>query len=136
VASKSRKLICDVFSVRALIATCFACVLQAALGSAMAFDNGPQIVGCDYRFGKEQGTDSCLIVGSGMGQGISWVVFEVDGKRFRYSTATPKKLSLLDAAGEQKAVFMVTNTTGQCRPGGQDADIYTFANGDRVCLYW
>jgi len=121
---------------RASSVTVSAFLLQGVLSSAMAFDNGPQVVGCDYRFGSAQRTDSCLIVGSGMGQGISWVVFEAGAKRFRYSSASPNKLALLDAASEEKAVFMITNTTGQCRPGGQDADIYAFANGDRVCLYW
>ena len=37
--------------------------------SAMAFDNGPRVVGCDFKFGNNAGTDKCLITGSGMQMG-------------------------------------------------------------------
>ena len=36
-------------------------------------DGGPQVVGCDYKFGQSEGTDTCLIHGGGMNQGITWM---------------------------------------------------------------
>lgn len=107
-----------------------------AWSAAHGFDNGPQMVGCDYRLGKAAGTDKCLIVGSGMNQGISWLVFQVKGKRFRYTEAAPDSIELIDKSGKTLKRFPAGNSNEQCRPGGRPADVYAFANGDRVCLYW
>lgn len=101
-----------------------------------AIDNGPQTIACDYKFGNQEGTTTCLIVGSGMNQGIGWSVFEVRGKRFRYSDDFPEKIELLDSENQFMRDYPVTNSYESCRPGGTDADIYSFANGDKVCLYW
>jgi len=101
-----------------------------------ANDNGPQVIACDYRFADDEGTSTCLIVGSGTNQGISWLVFDVKGKRFRYSDDAPRKMELLDSDNQFLKDYPVTNSYASCRPGGKDADIYTFANGDKVCLYW
>ncbi len=113
--------------------------LTLAIGinfSAKAYDNGPQVLGCDFKFGAREGTDKCLIIGSGMGQGISWVVFEVNKKRYRYDSSSPKQLELLDSANKKIKTHSITNATEQCRPGGREADVYSFDNGDRICLYW
>jgi hypothetical protein len=113
--------------------------LMAALlsaGTAWAYDNGPQVVGCDYKLGKAEGTDKCLIVGSGMNEGISWLVFEVKGKRFRYTDSSPNSIELISKSGKTVESYAISNSNGQCRPGGQSADIYAFSSGDRVCLYW
>lgn len=106
------------------------------LAPAMAYDNGPQVIGCDYKFGKTEGTSKCLIVGSGMNQGISWLVFQVEKKRFRYDDSSPTKIERINKSGNVIATYKVENSSGQCRPGGRTADIYAFSNNDRVCLYW
>lgn len=103
---------------------------------ASAYDNGPQVLACDYKFGKSEGTDKCLIHGSGTNQGITWVVFEVKNKRFRYVDSSPNSIELLNKSNNPTAKYAVTNTNTQCRPGGKDADVYTFRNGDRICIYW
>ncbi len=112
--------------------------LSASLTPCLAYgyDNGPQVVGCDYRLGAQAGSDSCLVVGSGMAQGISWVVFEVAGRRYRYSDAASEVLEQVDRAGEVLATYPVRNTSAPCRPGGGEADSYELANGDQICLYW
>ncbi len=106
------------------------------VGNAHALDSGPKVIGCDFKFGASQGTDKCLILGSGIGQGESWNVFEVKKKRFRHFSSAPNKLTLLDSANNEVKAYTIQNTRGQCRPGGPEADIYQFNNGDRICLYW
>ncbi|MDR2208500.1 MAG: hypothetical protein LBE22_05960 [Azoarcus sp.] len=106
------------------------------ISAAFAYDNGPQVLGCDYKLGTSEGTGKCLIVGSGMNQGISWIVFEVEGKKFRYDDSSADKIELLDKTDEAIATYSVSRSDAQCRPGGKSADVYAFANGDRVCLYW
>lgn len=113
-----------------------ALLLVLAHAPALAVDHGPRVLGCDHRFdGKEQ-TGACLILGSGMNQGISWVVFEVEGRRFRFEDSSPDVIELIDKAGNTLKRLKGKNSSGSCRPGGLDADIYAFASGDRVCLYW
>ncbi|MGZ4969914.1 MAG: hypothetical protein ACXV8W_15355 [Methylobacter sp.] len=107
-----------------------------AFGTAFGYDNGAQIVGCDYKLGKTEGTDKCLIVGSGLNQGISWLVFEVKGKRFRYADSSSDSIELIDKSGKTIKNYSIHNSNEQCRPGGRSADVYAFSNGDRVCLYW
>ena len=107
-----------------------------AYTSVFGYDNGPQILGCDYKLGKVEGTGQCLIVGSGMNQGISWVVFELKNKRFRYSSSSTNSIELINKSGKTLQNYAVNNSDGECRPGGKFADIYEFKNGDRVCLYW
>ena len=104
--------------------------------SAVAYDNGPRVVGCDYKIGKNEETDKCLILGSGTNQGISWIVFEVKGKRFRYQYSSPKIIELIGKSGKTLRRQSVRKLEEQCRPGGRDADVYAFSNGDRICLYW
>ena len=106
------------------------------LPKAIAYDNGPQSLACDYSFEKREGTETCLILGSGTNQGTTWVVFEVAERRFRYYSSTPNTIEQLDEQAEVLAEYPVSNSYGQCRPGGREADIYDFANGDRVCIYW
>lgn len=107
-----------------------------ALGTALAFDNGPQVVGCDYKLGKTEGTDLCLIVGSGVNLGMSWLVFEVKGKRFKYTDSVSNSIELIDKSGKTVEIYSIRNSDEQCRPSGNSADVYAFSNGDRVCLYW
>jgi hypothetical protein len=109
---------------------------SAPLSPALAYDNGPQTLGCDYKLGKVEGSGKCLIVGSGLNQGISWLVFELNGKRFRYTDSSPNSIEIVDKSGKAIAKKSITNSNGQCQPGGKSADIYAFADGDRVCLYW
>ena len=104
--------------------------------AALAYDNGPQVIGCDYRLGKEESTGQCLIAGSGTNQGISWLVFEVKNKRFRYTSAHENLIEQIDKSGETLAKYAVSNSEAPCRPGGKTADIYKFQNGNYVCLYW
>ena len=106
------------------------------LPKAIAYDNGPQSLACDYSFEKREGTDTCLIVGSGTNQGGTWVVFEVLDRRFRYSSATPEIIEVIDDQGIVLDEYPMSNSYGQCRPGGREADIYDFENGDRICIYW
>jgi len=106
-----------------------------ASGVAWGYDNGPQVIGCDYKLGKAEGTGTCLIVGSGLNQGISWIVFEVNGMRWRYTDA-PSEIELVAKSGETAEKYAISHSNGQCRPGGKPADVYTFPNGARVCLYW
>ncbi len=113
-----------------------AIVCFAACSAASAYDNGPQKIGCDYKLGAAEGTGQCSVAGSGMNQGISWVVFELKGKRFRYTSSSADRIELIDKAGKTLSSHAVRNADGPCRPGGKAADIYDFSNGDRVCLYW
>lgn len=103
---------------------------------ALAYDNGPRAIGCDYKLGKDEDTGTCLIVGSGTNQGISWVTFEVKKKRFRYADSSANTIELIDKLGKAIAKYSVNRSNGQCRPGGRDADIFAIGNGDRICLYW
>lgn len=114
----------------------FLALTVMGLGSAFGYDNGAQTIGCDYKLGKTEGTAKCLVVGSGVNQGISWVVFEVEKKRFRYEDSSPDSIELVDKSGDTIAKHRVINSNGQCRPGGRSADVYAFDNGDRICLYW
>ncbi len=117
------------------ICTAFALAVGIA-GGAHAYDSGPKVIGCDYKLGSMEGTDKCLVHGSGTNQGESWSVFEVKKKRFRHVSSAPNKLEQLDARNEPIKTYTIKNSQGQCRPGGADADIYQFNNGDRICLYW
>ena len=103
---------------------------------AHALDQGPRIMGCDYRFGKDEGVDKCLIVGNGMNQGQSWVVFEVRGRRFRFNDSEPGIIEKISSKGDTLQKLKGRNEQAQCRPGAKEADAYVFSNGDRVCLYW
>ena len=109
---------------------------MAVVPTAVALDNGPQTVACDYKFGHFGGTEQCLILGSGTNQGISWVTFKVNKKIFRYSSSSPGTIQRLNQALEQVGSFPVTNSQAQCRPGGTEADRYVFVNGDYICIYW
>ena len=116
---------------------CTAFTLAVGLvGVAHAYDAGPKVIGCDYKMGGMEGTDKCLIRGSGTSQGETWSVFEVKKKRFRHVSSAPNKLEQLDASNEPVKTYAIRNSRGQCRPGGADADVYQFNNGDRICLYW
>jgi hypothetical protein len=75
-------------------------------------------------------------VGSGVNQGVAWVVFEIQGKRFSYMDSAEDQIELLDKNDKTLATYPVTNLYGPCRPGGEKADVYDFENGDRICLYW
>ncbi|MEM9567278.1 MAG: hypothetical protein AAF974_03135 [Cyanobacteria bacterium P01_E01_bin.34] len=108
----------------------------AVVPGAIAYDNGPQSLACDYSFEKREGTDTCLIVGSGSNQGVTWVVFEVLDRRFRYRTSTPSIIEEIDDQAVVLEEYSVSNSYGQCRPGGREADIYDFESGDRICIYW
>lgn len=111
-------------------------VLLMLASAAQAYDNGPQVIGCDYRFGKKEGVDRCLIAGSGMNQGVSWVVFELQGQRYRYEDDAPDQLTLITGEGKTVATRKVRNHKASCRAGAREADVYQFENGDRICLYW
>lgn len=113
-------------------------LLVLLLGSplAQAYDNGPQVVGCDFRLGKSEGVDRCLITGSGTNQGITWVVFELKGQRYRFEDSSPTVLELITPDGKTQSTRKIKNHPGPCRAGGRDADVYQFDNGDRICLYW
>mgnify|MGYP000851169528 FL=1 len=104
--------------------------------TANAADHGPQAVGCDYRLGRKHGSGTCLIVGSGTNQGVSWTVFEVDGRRYRYQDNEPQTIVVVDSKGRELKRLKGENSSAPCRPGGKEADVYSFSNGDRVCLYW
>ena len=116
-----------------LASAAFGC---AVVPVAIAYDNGPQSLACDYSFEKREGTDTCLIVGSETNQGVTWVVFEVLDRRFRYSSAAPDIIEAIDDQATVLDEYPVSNSYGQCRPGGREADIYDFVNGDRICIYW
>lgn len=103
--------------------------------SALAFDNGARVVGCDYKFGSVVETDTCLILGSGMQMGILWVAFKAGNQRFRYFSDAPNVLEQIDGKGNRIRSHSIRNTQAQCRPGGVKADRYQFRNGDYVCLY-
>ena len=117
--------------------TSFISIAAIALSfSANALDSGPKVIGCDFKLGKHEGTEKCLVVGSGMNQGIEWVVFEINYKRFRYESSSPKQIEYVNRANKRLKLYAVKNERQQCRPGGVDADVYSFENGDRICLYW
>jgi hypothetical protein len=108
------------------------CLIPTA---TMAFDNGPRVVGCDFKFGNNAGTDKCLITGSGMQMGTLWVAFKLHNSQYRYLSDNPNTLDQIDSKGKVLRSYRVRNTTAQCRPGGIQADKYAFANGDYICLY-
>lgn len=108
----------------------------ASWGTSWAYDNGAQVLDCDYRFGSATGSGRCRIVGSGMNQGVAWVVFEVQGRRFRYLDASEDQLEEVDRAGRTLRSFTIERSSGRCRQGRGSADIYDFERGDQVCLYW
>lgn len=103
--------------------------------SALAFDNGPRVVGCDYKLGNDFGTDKCLVTGSGMQMGTLWIAFRVKSKEYRYTSDAPKRLDQINKSGAVIQSYPIRNTQSQCRPGGANADRYQFQNGDFICLY-
>jgi hypothetical protein len=103
--------------------------------TTFGFDNGPRVVGCDYKFGALFETDKCLITGSGMQMGNLWVAFKVKKSEFLYQSDNPNFLDKIDAKGNVLKSYRVKNLQSQCRPGGIEADKYEFSNGDFICLY-
>ena len=110
-------------------------ILSLLPASAMAFDNGPRVVGCDYKFSNNVGTDKCLITGSGMQMGTLWMSFKLNTNQYRYMSDSPNVLSQIDSNGKVLHSYRVKNSSAQCRPGGIKADKYQFSNGDYICLY-
>ncbi|MBL8329702.1 MAG: hypothetical protein JNJ71_12685 [Rubrivivax sp.] len=117
-------------------------LLSALVGATMpwtavsAHDHGPQVLACDYKLGRSEGTGKCVIHGSGTNQGVTWLVFEVQGKRFRYADSSPNIIERVNRSNRTLSRHAVTQAESVCRPGAKPADVYTFGNGDRVCLYW
>ena len=64
------------------------------------------------------------------------MVFELKGQRYRFEDSSKTVLELITPDGKTQSTRKIKNLQGQCRPGGRDADIYQFDNGDRICLYW
>ena len=100
------------------------------------YDDGPKAVGCDYTLQGRSATDICLINGSGMNQGILWVTFEVNGQRYRHASSAPDTLKKINAIGSVIQAYPIRRAEEQCRPGGKVADVFSFQNGDNICLYW
>ena len=71
-----------------------------------------------------------------MNQGIEWVLFEVLKNKYRYYSSSPNEIELLDVSNNKIKTYNVSKKIEQCRPGGKEAEVYEFENGDRVCLYW
>jgi|GEM_PF-5528408 len=105
---------------------------------AQAYDSGPRNVPCDYFFdGKPMQTDNCLVLGSGMNQGILWMSLKVGGKQYAFvwGDGGGGTVDLRDSA--QKTIWSGSfrDSNDQCRPGGPKASIYSISNGDKLCLY-
>jgi hypothetical protein len=100
------------------------------------YDDGPKAVGCDYSLHGRSASDICLINGSGMNQGILWITFEVNGQRYRHASSAPESLKKISATGAVIQAYPIRRAEEQCRPGGKAADVFSFRNGDRICLYW
>ncbi len=101
-----------------------------------SYDEGPKAVGCDYSLQGRSTSDICLINGSGMNQGILWITFEVNGQRYRHASSAPETLEKISATGSAIQTYPIRRAEEQCRPGGKAADVFSFRNGDRICLYW
>ena len=118
----------------------------------MAYDNGPKVIGCDFRTNADESlkADICFIPTSGMQMGQSWIVirpgnldlyyrFEdnqgatsIDNERWR--RAKIQRVSNYDSYTVWQGTFKYRE--GQCRSGGADAAIYDLNNGARFCLYY
>ncbi|MGL5949580.1 MAG: hypothetical protein ACRCYV_11250 [Aeromonas sp.] len=116
--------------------TITALLLSLASISAHAYDNGPQVLACDYQRGAIEDTDICLLTGSGTNQGISWQVFKWQGTLYRHFSSAEKQLEIINTDGDIISTLPVQVETKSCRPGGREASVFTFSNGDYVCLYW
>lgn len=100
-----------------------------------AYDSGPSVVGCDYKFGKKEDTDSCLIVGAGTQMDETHIMFKVKQTYYIWRDTHPKVLEKVTKDGNLIQNLSITNSQEQCRPGGRNADKYEFRNGDYICLY-
>ena len=119
---------------------------------AIAFDNGPKVLGCDFRTNANESlkADSCFIPTSGMQMGQSWIVIRPGYSSLyyrlednqgatrieheRWVRAKIQKGSDYDSQTVWQGTFQYRE--GQCRPGGADASIYDLSNGAMFCLYY
>jgi hypothetical protein len=126
--------------------------LTSAINPIFAYDNGPRVVGCDYRGNamEKLKADSCFIPSSGMQMGQSWLIvrpgisnlyyrFEDNQGSIRNQSERLQKARIqtgpdYDSPINWQGSFIYRD--GQCRPGGADAAVYELSNGTKICLYF
>ena len=127
-------------------------VFLGVASPAFGYDNGPQVIGCDFRVSStsELKTEICLIPSSGMQMGYGWIVIRPESTKDYYrlhdnhgaelnNDKRWQKAEIKDGQAFGSAVIWkgnFTSRTGQCRPGGRDASIYEISNGAKFCLYY
>ena len=126
--------------------------LTSTINPIFAYDNGPRVVGCDYRGNamEKLKADSCFIPSSGMQMGQSWLIvrpgisnlycrFEDNHGSTRNQSERWQKARIqtgpdYDSPINWQGSFIYRD--GQCRPGGADAAVYELSNGAKICLYF
>jgi hypothetical protein len=127
-------------------------VLLGVASPAFGYDNGPRVIGCDFRESStsKQKAEICFIPSSGMQMGYGWIVIRPESTKNYYrlhdnhgaelgENKRWQKAEILDGQAFGSAVIWKGNFTyrkGQCRPGGRDASIYEISNGAKFCLYY
>ena len=118
---------------------------------SLAFDNGPRVIGCDYRTNANDPlkAEMCFIPSSGTQMGITHLVIRpgqsslyyrlednygaTRNKAERWEKAKIQAGDHYDSPTQWQGVFKQRG--GHCRPGGADASIYELSNGAKFCLY-
>ena len=133
------------------IITAFIAV-TSLIAPAYAFDNGPRVVGCEFRSSAAENlnADNCLIPSSGTQMGQSWLIVRPGNSKLYYrfednhgaarNQAEKWQRAKIQAGSEHNSPInwqgSFTYKHGQCRPGGASADIYELGNGAKICIYF
>ena len=126
------------------------CVILLSCSSAAAFDNGPQVVGCDYRLNKqsEMQADTCFLPMTGTQMGYTTVIVRPGNSKLFYrfednygsldSTKWRKAKIQTGSRYDSKSLWSGTfrYSNKQCRPGGANSSVYDLSNGAKFCLYF
>ena len=126
------------------------CALALSCSNAAAFDNGPRVIGCDYRLKgqSEMQTNTCFLPMTGTQMGYTTVIVRPGNSRLYYrfednsgslDSVKWKKAKIqtgsnYDSKGLWSGTFRYSNK--QCRPGGANASVYDLSNGAKFCLYF
>jgi len=126
------------------------CAIAFSCSHAAAFDNGPRVIGCDYRIKgqSEMHTDICFLPMTGTTQGYTTVIVRPGNSKLFYrfvdndgtldSTKWKKAKVQTGSNYDSKTLWSGTfrESHKQCRPGGRDAWVYELSNGTKFCLYY
>ena len=126
--------------------------ITGLIAPAYAFDNGPRVLGCDFRSsaGESLKAESCFIPSSGTQMGESWLIVRPGNSKLYYRFENNHGATRNQTERWQRAKIQTgsdydspikwqggyVEKYGQCRPGGAEAGIYELDNGAKICIYF